>query len=135
MFGYKSVLKLKTKDVVTSEIELADFCYESSQVVDGKGKPQGRVRMGMMRFRFANIPTTELFDWMINTRRFKDGSVTVYDAEGIVIQRLDFSSAACVDMSFSYADSGEKYADTTFSIVAKKMTVDDFGLENEWKNV
>ncbi|MCQ2217578.1 MAG: type VI secretion system needle protein Hcp [Paludibacteraceae bacterium] len=144
MFGYKSILQLTggnsslaavVNSRVTSEFELSDFSYDILQDTDLLGKPQGDVRAGRMNFSFPNLPTTEMLEWMINSRKYKSGGVVVYDMEDTPLQKVTFSCAACVGMDINYSESGSNYCLTKLTIVAKEIFVGDVKMENEWKNI
>lgn len=51
------------------------------------------------------------------------------------LQKVLFESAACVGMDISYLESGNSYASTRITIRAKKMTVGNTVIENNWKNI
>ncbi|MBP5458166.1 MAG: type VI secretion system needle protein Hcp [Paludibacteraceae bacterium] len=147
MFGYKSILQLSgalsgfaglksvLEDGMNSEYELADFSYELFQETDKCGKPQGEVRSGLMHISFWNLPTTEIMEWMINPRTYKSGSVVIYDMEDMPLQKVTFSSTACVSLDVEYQEDGENYCRTYLTLSAKVLNVGDVRMENEWKNV
>ncbi|MBO4806162.1 MAG: type VI secretion system needle protein Hcp [Paludibacteraceae bacterium] len=147
MFGYKSILQLSgalsgladLKSImgngVNSEYELADFSYEIVQETDVCGKPQGEVCSGLMHISFWNLPTTEIVEWMINPRTYKSGSVVIYDMEDMPLQKVTFSSTACVSLEVEYQEDGKNYCRTNLTLSAKVLNVGDVRMENEWKNV
>ncbi len=80
MFGYKSVMYLGVlSNVSTDGMELNQFSYFFSQAKDEQGKPQGEVRAGTLQMTFANLPSADMLEWMVNPRKFKEGVVMTYD--------------------------------------------------------
>ena len=147
MFGYKSVLHLfgVSNPIVgleailesggKSEYELADFSYEITQKSDATGKPQGDVWAGLINLSLLCLPTTELLEWMLDSRKYKSGVVTVYDMEDLPLQKIIFSCAACVSLDFEYKEMDDNYCRTHLTLSAKSLQVGEVGLENPWKNV
>lgn len=130
MYGYKTVLELGSISV-----ELENFSYSFTQSFDDVGKPDGEVYAGSIQFTFANLPTTDMLEWMINSRKYKDGSIITYGEDESALQNLTFTTGACVDMSISYSEMGTSYCATTITIMAKKLTVGETNIENAWQNV
>lgn len=147
MFGYKSVLQLSATygllgqgsplwvDKGEPKIELFDFSYDIVQDTDENGKPQGEVRAGKLTLSFANLPTTEMLEWILNSRKYKDGNIVVFDMDGMPIQKISFSNGACVALDINYKEDDENYCSTVLSIVAKNLLLGEVKVENEWKNV
>lgn len=142
MFGYKSVLQLVGGGQPTSslasggsaEFELSDFSYEITQATDGVGKPQSEVQVGRMNLTFPNLPTNEMLEWMLLSRKYKNGVVVLYDIQEEPVQKITFLRAACVAMSVRYSESDENYCSTDLTIVAKGLQVGEVEMENTWKN-
>lgn len=135
MFGYKSVLQLGTLGVLADEIELCQFAYSFNQATDELGKPQGEVCAGTLQMTFANLPSSDMLEWMINPRKIKDGVICTYDTDNTLLQKIKFSMAVCVAMDLQYAESGKGYCATSFTLYAKKMVLGDTIVENNWKNI
>lgn len=146
MFGFKSILQLTSGSVSLASLppsliggkgtkfELSDFSYEIIQETDGVGKPQGEVRAGRLNLTFSNLPTTEMLEWMLHSRKYKNGEVVLYDMEDAPMQKVVFENAACVGMSVRYCETGEDYCTTNLTIVAKALQVGEVKMENDWKN-
>ncbi|MCB9018649.1 MAG: type VI secretion system needle protein Hcp [Prevotellaceae bacterium] len=136
MFGYKSVMYLGVlSNVSTDGMELNQFSYFFSQAKDEQGKPQGEVRAGTLQMTFANLPSADMLEWMVNPRKFKEGVVMTYDTENALLQKISFSSAACVGMKLHYEESGKCYCTTRLTLKAKKIVVAETIVENNWKNI
>ncbi|MBO4531599.1 MAG: type VI secretion system needle protein Hcp [Paludibacteraceae bacterium] len=133
MFGFKSTLYVAGLDPMG--LELADFSYGLSQNVDDTGKPQGDVYSGTMQLTYPNLPTSGLLEWMLNSRKYKDGMVVVYDEQDSVLLKIVFTKAACVNMDLRYSESGKSYSTTQFTLVAKQMVIGESIVENEWLNI
>lgn len=111
------------------------FSYSYNQAIDIRGKAQGEVRSGTLLLTFANLPPDEIIDWMLNPRKYKDGSIVLCDMNDTPLQKISFENAACVGMDISYLESGNSYASTRITLRAKKMTVGNTVVENNWKNI
>lgn len=137
MYGYKSFLKLGDVSSILNKdgFELMSFSYSFEQSVDECGKPQGEVMAGSINMTFANLPTTDMLEWMINPRKFKTGMITTYDSHDEPLLKISFSKANCVDMRFEYNEMGKGYCTTSLTIVAKHMSVGDSSIDNDWQNI
>ena len=136
MFGYKSVMHLGAlSNVSTDGMELNQFSYFFSQAMDEQGKPQGEVRAGTLQMTFANLPSAAMMEWMVNPRKFKEGVVFTYNTENTLLQKISFSSAACVGMKLHYEESGDGYCATSLTVKAKKIVLAETVVENNWKNI
>lgn len=130
MFGYKCALKLGGKN-----IELINYSYGFSQSIDDVGKPVGDVFAGSIQFSFANLPTTEMLEWMVNSRKYKNGEVVILGNDDATLQKISFETGACVNMNISYSESGASYCLTTITVMAKKIQIGDATVENGWQNI
>ncbi|AEW19813.1 hypothetical protein TFKS16_2912 [Tannerella forsythia KS16] len=141
MFGHRSFLRIGSLDdasikgLLASGMELNSFSYSYNQAIDIRGKAQGEVRSGTLLLTFANLPPDEIIDWMLNPRKYKDGSIVLCDMNDTPLQKISFENAACVGMDISYLESGNSYASTRITLRAKKMTVGNTVVENNWKNI
>lgn len=133
MFGYKTVLQLGLMN--SQNVELENFSYGFFQAIDDVGKPDGEVYAGSIQISFANLPTLEMLEWMMNSRKYKDGNIITYGEDESVLQKLTFTTGACVDMDISYSEMGTSYCLTTITVMAKKITVGETVVENGWQNV
>ncbi|KGN73692.1 hypothetical protein HQ47_07025 [Porphyromonas macacae] len=141
MFGHRSFLRIGSlgdasiKGLLTEGLELENFSYSFSQAVDLEGKAQGEVRAGNLQLTFANLPTNEFIDWMLSPRKYKEGTIVLCDMRDTPLQKITFSKAACTGMDINYSQTGKAYMSTTITLQAKKLTVGEVIVENNWQNI
>ncbi|PVZ13329.1 type VI secretion system tube protein TssD [Porphyromonas loveana] len=141
MFGYKSFLRIGTledasiKGLLSGGLELENCQYSFSQPMDSKGKAQGEVRGGSICMTFSNLPPDEIIDWMLNPRKYKDGTIVICGMNDEPLEKIVFTKAACTGLNLSYTRRGKSYAGTKITIHAQKLVVGSAMLENEWKNI
>lgn len=141
MFGYKSFLRIgaledaSIKGLLSGGLELENCQYSFSQPMDSKGKAQGEVRGGSICMTFSNLPPDEIIDWMLNPRKYKDGTIVICGMNDEPLEKIVFTKAACTGLNLSYTRRGKSYAGTKITIHAQKLVVGSAMLENEWKNI
>ncbi len=141
MFGHRSFLRIgalndaSIKGLLTSGMELENFSYSFSQAVDFNGKAQGEVRSGMLQLTFANLPPNEIIDWMLNPRKYKEGTIVLCDMTDAPLQKIQFATAACTGMEINYSEAGNTYISTRIILHAKKLIIGGTLIENNWKNI
>lgn len=127
MFGYQVILEVGGKKF---DLEQTEFAF--MQAADEEGKPQGEVYSGAITMTYPNLPTKEMLQWMLNARKYEDGTITTYGEDGTPIQKLEFKQANCVNMKIDYQDTGSSYCNTQFMIVANKINIGGTEVDNEW---
>ncbi|KGN69355.1 hypothetical protein HQ40_07075 [Porphyromonas gulae] len=141
MFGHRSFLRIGSlndasiKGLLTDGLELEKFSYSFDQAVDIHGKVQGEVRSGTLQLTFANLPTNEVIDWMLNSRKYKDGTIVMCDMNDTPLQKISFATAACIGMDINFSEAGGTYASTRIALYARKLTIGGIIVENDWKNI
>ena len=101
MFGYKTILQIGGS---AKAYELGNFSFSFSQPVDRRGKAQNEVQAGVLEMMFENLPTSEMSQWMLNSRSFKDGSVKIYGENGSMVQEVIFKKATCIGMNVKFME-------------------------------
>lgn len=127
MFGYQVILEVGGEKY---DLEQADFSF--MQATDEIGKPQGEVYSGMITMTYPNLPTKQLSKWMLDARKYEDGTITTYGEDGTPMQKLEFKQATCVKMNIDYQNTGSSYCNCKFMIVANKINVKNVSVDNEW---
>ncbi|GAD06354.1 hypothetical protein PORCRE_2087 [Porphyromonas crevioricanis JCM 15906] len=141
MFGHRSFLRIGSlndasiKGLLMEGMELEKFSYSFDQAVDVHGKVQGKVRSGTLQLVFANLPPNEIIDWMLNPRKYKDGTIVLYDMNDTPLQKISFTTAACIGMDINYSEVGGTYTSTRIILYAKKLIINSIIIENDWKNI
>ncbi|GAD08315.1 hypothetical protein HQ45_03035 [Porphyromonas crevioricanis] len=141
MFGHRSFLRIGSlndasiKGLLMEGMELEKFSYSFDQAVDVHGKVQGEVRSGTLQLVFANLPPNEIIDWMLNPRKYKDGTIVLYDMNDTPLQKISFTTAACIGMDINYSEVGGTYTSTRIILYAKKLIINSIIIENDWKNI
>ncbi len=127
MFGYQVILEVggKKYDIVESN-------FSFMQSADGRGKPEGDVYSGAINMTFPNTPSDEMLEWMLNTRKYNDGTITLFGEDGKKMQELSFKQATCINMKIEYENSGSSYCSTNFTIVANKLQFGEAQVDNAW---
>lgn len=132
MYGYMTVLHL---DGSSKAYELGNFSITFSQPIDFRGKAQDEMQAGVMEMMYENLPSNEMSKWMVNSRNFRDGSVKIYGENGSVVQEVVFKKATCIGMNVNFMQSGTGYCMTQLQIQAYSISIDNFVVENNWKNI
>lgn len=127
MFGYQVILEVGGKKF---DLDQSEFAF--TQATDFKGQPEGEVFSGAIGLSYPNVPPKELLDWMLNPRKFLDGTLTTYGEDGTPLQKLEFKQATCVNMKIEYKNMDSSYTSCTFTIVANKVQIGGITVENEW---
>lgn len=128
MFGYQVILEVGGKKY---DLEQTDFTF--MQATDETGKPQGEVYSGMITMNYPSLPTNELINWMMNSRKYEDGVITTYGEDGAPMQKLEFKQATCVNMKIDFQQAGSSYCNCQFMIVANKINIGDAAVDNDWE--
>jgi len=142
MFAYKSYLKLGMVDALspggnlsTQSVELSKCSYSFAKEIDVKGEPHSMAMGGLIELEFTCLPSNPILEWAINKRKYEDGAIVITDNEGASLERIFFTSAACVSLSISYIQTGEAYVSTSLVLSAKTLKVGTNTLDNRWVNI
>lgn len=138
MFSHRSFLVLGggAADIVSlikGGLEISNCNYVFQQGVDDKGKVTTRVYGGAINVTLAQLPTAEITDWALDSRKYKDGMIIVLDAENMPIEKIIFENAACISFEINYTQTGDTYTSTKIRIETETLIVGD-GVDflNEW---
>ena len=112
--------------------ELLGCNYSFSQGVDFNGKAQTEVKGGSIFITYPNVPPNDIIRWMLDSRKLENGAIVICDANDIPLEKVLFESAACISMEINYSQKGNGFTATKFVVQAKKITVGQTSLENNW---
>jgi len=140
MFGHKCVLRIGSTDslgsiasLLTVGYEVIDFRQAFEQGVDDKGEPQTNVKGGTFNCVIPQVPSQEIIDWSLDYKSYQKGCFFLFDEEGLIIEKIIFSDAACTGMLIDYVDRGSKYISTRFVIHARVINyLNGVNFENKW---
>lgn len=142
MFSHKSFLCLgniaqqgvNLDSLFKDGYELSQCNYSFLKSIDHKGQVQSQAVGGIIELSITTLPTNELIEWSLNSRRYLDGSIVFCNSEGIAIEKVYFTHAACVSMEISYIQAGSAYITTNLTINTKTMTFGRITFESNWIN-
>lgn len=139
MFNHKAYLKLGSTSgtdfmsLIKGAYELANFEFSFSQGIDEKGKPATEVQGGNIRITIPNLPTKELIEWMLDTRKSKDGVIVMLDNENIPTQKIIFEHGYCVGMNSTFTKKGNSFSSLNMVIRVERITLDNgIDFDNFW---
>lgn len=138
MAGFRTFLQLgelsdgSITGLFHSGYELEHCSYNFVQGIDNNGESQTRVHGGVISFSIAQLPSDELIRWSLNSRNYLSGSIILYDANNVPIEKTFFTGAACVNMKIVHENIGKSYASTNFIIHAQGMVIGKEKFENNW---
>ncbi len=139
MFNHKAYLKLGSTEgtdflsLAKGAYELANFEFSFSQGIDEKGKPATEVQGGNIQVTIPNLPTKELIEWMLDTRKSKDGVIVMLDNENIPTQKITFENGLCVGMNSSFSKRGKSFPSLNLVIRVERITLDNgIDFDNFW---
>ncbi|NDV65217.1 type VI secretion system tube protein TssD [Bacteroides sp. 224] len=141
MFSHNAFLKLGTSAEGTNMLNLMKNGYELSKCnysflksIDNKGQVQSNTTGGIVDISIPSIPTKELIEWSLNSRKYLDGMIVFCDDSGIPLEKIQLFDAACVSMEISYIKTGNAYISTSLVLSVKKMTIGRYSYESKWIN-
>lgn len=138
MFGFKSFLSLGSDaedfvSLIQGGYELSDFSFNFTQGTDSNGNVSTAVRGGDLRLTIPFFPSDNVVEWMLNSKKYKDGVIVVVDVNNQSIQKVYFKNAACVSMNLTFIDKGSSYTSTTLQLRAESIGLNTFmDFENLW---
>jgi len=139
MFGHKSYLKLGDfngtdfMSLAKNGYELSDFEFNFSQGTDDVGHATTEVRGGDMRVVIPTLPTTEIIEWMLNSRKYYNGVIVIVNTNEESIEKIYFENTACVDMDVSYKKQGSTYINTILRLRAEHLVLNNgIDFDNSW---
>ena len=141
MFGHKCVLRIGSTDSlgsITSLLKVAyeviDFRQAFEQGIDDKGEPQTNVKGGTFHCIIPQTPSEEIIDWALDSKSYLKGCFFFFDEEGMVIEKIIFTDAACVGLEIDYVERGSKYITTRLVIHARIVNyLNGVDFKNTWQ--
>lgn len=137
-FGHRSFLVLGSDaadilSLVKGGYEIL-YCNSSfRQGIDQKGKATTRVYGGTIELILSQLPSIDIMQWGLQSRKYKDGAIVTLNNENIPIDKTIFKNAACTSFHIDYTQKGETYATTKLVLKAESLLVGDgINFDNEW---
>ena len=113
------------------EIYSCNFSFQ--QGVDPRGKATTKVYGGRIDLVLDKLPSTEIIEWGMKSRKYKDGIIVLLDNENLPLEKTIFQNAVCCEMEIDYTEEGDEYARTRLVIQAEKLIVGNgINFDNEW---
>lgn len=138
MFGYTVFLKIgnptstSLMDMYQDSYQLIGCEFEFSQGIDFRGKPQTEVHGGSFYITYPQLPSRDMIQWMLDTRKYQSGAIVTHDSQGNTLEKVIFEKATCVNMEISYIRQGKSYIATNMCIQAQKIVFGSEEFENNW---
>lgn len=140
MFSFKTLLTLGDFNVDSileslsgNTYELSDFSFGFDRGTDNKGKPSTRIVGGRFSFVIPYLPSKSLVKWSADAREYLDGTFSLFDNEGITLDRIIFKNATCTNMNISYNNNGKGFFNTSLIVYAEEVFfMNGVPFSNEW---
>lgn len=138
MFGHRSFLMLgggaaDIKSLMEGGYEILECNFSFKQGVDMNGKATTKVHGGTLSITLPQLPSKDIIEWALQSRKYVDGCVVLTDAENIPVEKIQFQQASCIDMEINYMQTGDSYAATKLIVQAGRLVVGEgVDFENEW---
>lgn len=138
MFGYTVFLKIGNPaatsllDMYQGSYELSECQYEFRQGIDIKGQTQTEVKGGSFLVTFPGLPSLDMIQWMLDTRKYQNGAIAIYDNSGSTLEKVTFEKATCVNMELAFIRQGTTYISTKLTLQAQKISLGTEEFENNW---
>jgi hypothetical protein len=115
--------------------EVSSFGYAFQQGIDSKGRATTRVYSGTLHVTLSQLPSKQMIEWALNSRKYSDGVIVMLDAENIPLEKVIFQNATCVSFEINYTETGKRYTTTKLIIQVENLIVGDgITFSNEWTN-
>jgi Hemolysin coregulated protein Hcp (TssD) len=115
------------------EYNVLNCAYSFSQNIDATGKPTALPRGGNISMLIESTGSTNVFDWMISPTQTKSGDIIFFKRDNkSKLKNLSFSDGHCIDYHEAFAHNGDNPMQITFTISAKKITLNDSVYEQNW---
>ena len=118
--------------LITSGFELMNCSYSFYQMVDDRGKSQTNVRIAGLDLVYDGLPSNEVIDWGVSSRRYYSGVLVLVDANDMPQEKIFFEDGACIQFRISYISDGNSYVSTTLRISPRVVKIDGDVLSQPW---
>lgn len=141
MYGHRWFLRLgESSDanlfaLMNEASELIHCDHSFYQGVDAKGQAQTNVRVGNIVATYDGLPSSDTIEWALDSRRYMNGAIILYDANDIPLSKMFFQDAACVGLHLSFSNAGKTSILTQIKITPRKLTSGDVTIDQHWINV
>ncbi|PZP51082.1 MAG: hypothetical protein DI598_04060 [Pseudopedobacter saltans] len=116
-----------------NELNVLECSFSFSQDINAIGQPSSIPVGGTVELTVESTGGTNLFDWMISATQVKSGTVTFYRRDAMSkLKELIFKDAHCIDYNEHYKHNGEFPMQTTITISANVLTLNDSQFKNNW---
>jgi len=143
MFSYNSYLLLgilaqqgiNIPFLVENGYELSKCNYSFARNIDNKGQVKSKPQCNNIELEFLGIPSDEIIEWSINSRRYHDGAIIFCNSEGIVLEKICFFKTACIYMDINYINTGSAYTSCNLVLSPKSLKIGNINYKGEWSNI
>lgn len=138
MFGHKWFLKLgelsdaSITALMNDASELIYCNYSLYQGVDEKGQAQTNVRVSDITATYDGLPSQEIIEWALDSRRYLNGSLVLSDANDMPVKKLFFQDGACVSLHLNFSSAGKSSIITQIRIKPRRLVIDEDSIDQNW---
>lgn len=138
MFGHRSFLVIgggvaDLMSLIKGGHEIYSCNFSFQQGVDIRGKATTKVYGGRINLVLDKLPTTEIIEWGMKSRKYLDGMIVMLDNENYPIEKTIFQNAVCCEMEIDYTEEGDEYSRTRLVIQAEKIIAGNgIHFDNNW---
>lgn len=116
-----------------TEYMMMNFHMGLEQKLGANGAAIQKPLGGIITLEVESSSSVDLFDWMVSANKKKDGSITFFRRDAMSrMKRIDFFDAICFSYDEHYTSVGDSAMTVKISISARKVSMEDVVLENEW---
>lgn len=115
--------------------ELSKCNYSFDRGIDYKGEVRSKSKGGQFELGIMGLPTNEIIEWAMRHDKYKDGAIIFCDDQGMILEKIDFTKAACIAMSINYVETGNAYTSCDLILSANVLKIGSVNFSNEWLNV
>lgn len=140
MYGHKWFLKIgelsdgSILGLMNDANELIHCSFSFNQGIDFKGQTQTEVRTGGLIVTYDGLPSKEIIDWAMSSRKLHDGVLVLCDTDDKPLNKVFFEDAACVELSVNYMNDGKSSIITQLRLYPRVTKIDDETLTKHWAN-
>ena len=115
------------------EYSVLNTKYAIKQKHDPTGLPGEKPIAGTFHVRIEAVKSTELFDWALDSKMTKNGTLVLYDRDKIsAFRNFEFTQAYCLELEEEYHHDNNQPVYTEILIGFQKLKVRDSAYENDW---